>query len=66
MIREKYPMADEFDKEMATSGLDVFTKALMCRIEECFKLFASGGSIKKHYKTVYRIKVSIQYNIAAV
>jgi len=65
MIREDYPTASELDGGTAIGGLDVFTKALVCGVEGCSKLFASGGSMKNHYDTVHGIKAPTQYNIAA-
>ena len=66
MIREDYPAVSKLDRGTAISRLDVFTKALVCGVEGCSKLFASGGSIKNHYETVHGIKAPTQYNIVAV
>jgi len=66
MIREDFPDQHELDGGCAISGLDVYTKALVCGVEGCLKLFASGDLIRKHYDKEYGVEgaqVPSQFNV---
>ena len=56
MIRNEYPSLNKLDWGVAISGLDLFTKTLAYGVEDCGKLFASGGAIRKHYARAHRVK----------
>ena len=55
-IRDNYPSHEELHGIDALSGLDLYMMALICQYDRCSMIYASGGAMRKHYKTSY-IKV---------
>jgi len=56
MIRNEYLSLNKLDWKVTISGLDMFTKTLACGVEDCGKLFASEGAIRKYYAGAHRVK----------
>jgi len=52
-IHDNYPSLEKLYDIDALSSLDLYMIALVCQYDGCSMICASGGAMRKHYKTLH-------------